>query len=284
MEVGFSIDPAQGLSPQDELDCVRLAAELGYRSAWTPGRGDASAFDRCRAWYQVSGLPTGVAVVPASGQTAAFYSEQATRVWDECGGNFVLGVGSGQMAHPADQMPRYLETLRRLLPPGLPVYVAALGPHMLQVSAELADGVSLNWCTVEQVASSRAQVERAAASAGRPVPPLIEYIRTAVDPDPVVAARVLGAAMLGYALGPIAYRHHFERMGFADELSDQDAARTSPSPRMLSAVGAWGAPTAVRRQFLRLAQGLDCAIVRVLVREPSDVESAHRVLRECRPG
>lgn len=284
MEISFSIDPAQGLSREDELDCVSLAAQLGYKSAWTPSGGDAAAFDRCLAWHQASGLPTGVAVVPASEQHPEFYAQQATRVWEGSQGKFVLGVGSGQMAHAVCEMAPYVEALRHLLPPELPIYVAALGPGMLRLAGEMADGVSLNWCSADQVAVSRLEVERVASRVGRPTPPIAEYIRTAVDPDPAAASRVLGDAMMAYALGPVPYRRHFERMGFADELAHRDSSCTSPSPRMLSALGAWGVPGAVRKQFLRLAQGLDCAIVRVLVREPGDAESARRVLEECAPG
>lgn len=284
MECGFSIDPAQALSPGDELDCVRLAAELGYRSAWTPSRGDASAFDRCLAWHRASGLPTGVAVVPASDQPPEFYAQLARRVWEECRGNFVLGIGSGQMTHASREMVPYIETLRRLLPPDLPVYLAALGPRMLGLGGELADGIALNWCSADQVAWSRAEVALAASRAGRPTPPIAEYIRTSVDSDPDIAARVLGVAMLGYALGPSAYRRHFERMGFAAELAGKESAQSEPGQVLLSAVGACGAPGEVRQKFLDLAQGLDCAIVRVLVSQPGDAESARRVLEECRPG
>ncbi|HUY08897.1 MAG TPA: LLM class flavin-dependent oxidoreductase [Candidatus Dormibacteraeota bacterium] len=283
MEVGFSIDPAQGLSREDELDCVRWAAELGYRSAWTPAGGDFAAFDRCLDWHQASGLPTGIAVVPASGQPPEFYAQHASRTWSGTGGQFVLGVGSGRMAHAPMEMGPYVEKLRRLLPRELPIYLAALGPRMLRLAGEIADGVSLNWCSVDQVLRSRSEVERAASGAGRPNPPIAEYVRTAVDPDPAAAARALGQAIMGYALGPVAYRKHFARMGFAAELADQDSPRLTPSAGLLSGVGAWGAPGSVRHQFLQLAQGLDCAIVRVLVSQPGDAESARRVLEECRP-
>jgi alkanesulfonate monooxygenase SsuD/methylene tetrahydromethanopterin reductase-like flavin-dependent oxidoreductase (luciferase family) len=283
MEVAFSIDPSQRLSRGDELDCVRYAAELGYQSAWTPARGDAAAFDRCLAWHQASGLPTGIAVVPASGRRPEFYAQEAARVWHGTGGKFVLGVGSGDMAHAVGEMGPYLEALRHLLPPELPLYVAALGPRMLQLAGEMADGVSLNWCSADQVAWSRTEVERAASRAGRPTPPIAEYIRTAVDSDAASASKILGNAMRQYALEPGPYRRHFERMGFADDLAHLDSARARPSGRLPSAVGAWGAPGAVRQQFFDLSRGLDCAIVRVLVREPGDSASARRVLEECSP-
>lgn len=281
MDVAFSIDPAQGLNPADEIDCVRRAAELGYRSAWTPGRGDPDAFDRCLAWHQATGLPTGIAVVPASGQPPRFYAEHAARVWAGCRGQFVLGVGSGRMEHPAREMRRYLAELRELLPPELPIYLASLGPLMLQVAGELADGVSLNWCSALQVAWSRGEVERAAGRVGRKVPPIAEYIRTAVDPDPDTAAGVLRDALKGDVNDNDGYQKHFERMGLA---GDGGANGMSLDSDTLSAVGAWGGPGEVRDQFLRLSRGLDCAIVRVLVARPGDAESAQLVLEECRPS
>src|SRR5215471_11315017 len=170
MRLGFSIDPRQALSEADELRLVELGAQLGYESAWTPSGPDAEAFDRCLRWHRASGLATGISVVPASGQPPSFYAEQARRVWEGTGGQFVLGVGSGRMAHAAQGMRAYLGELRALLPPDQPLYAAALGPLMLRVTAELTDGALLNWCSPEWVGWSRERLERAAAAAGRPAP------------------------------------------------------------------------------------------------------------------
>lgn len=283
MRVGFSIDPRQGLAEADELRLVELGAQLGYRSAWTPSGPDRAAFDRCLRWHGASGLPTGISVVPASGQPPAFYAEHAQRAWEGTGRRFVLGVGSGHLADAAARMRDYLAELRELLPDGPPVHVAALGPLMLRLAGERADGVLLNWCSPEWVGWSRERVERAAAEAGRPAPPLIEYIRTSVDPDPDVARATLGTAMLQYALGPGAYRRHFERMGFGDELRRREADGGQPGPALLAACGAAGAPGEVAAQFERLAAGLDEAIVRVLVTRSGEPESARLALEECRP-
>jgi alkanesulfonate monooxygenase SsuD/methylene tetrahydromethanopterin reductase-like flavin-dependent oxidoreductase (luciferase family) len=283
VRTGFGIDPDQGLSEAEELQLVRLAAELGYDSAWTPSRADGAAFDRCRRWHQASGLPVGISAVPASGRPPDFYAEQTRRVWRDTGGRFTLGVGSGQMARPARAMRPYLRELRRQLPPEAPLYLAALGPLMVRLAAELVDGVALNWCTVEQVAWSRQQLADAVRPAGRPVPRVVEYIRTAVDPDAQAAQRTLAAAAVPYALRVPAYRRHFERMGFADELRRIEASDGSPSTEFVSAVGAAGAPGETRAQFERLATGLDLPIVRILVVRPGDVGSARRVLEECRP-
>jgi alkanesulfonate monooxygenase SsuD/methylene tetrahydromethanopterin reductase-like flavin-dependent oxidoreductase (luciferase family) len=184
MQTGFAIDPRQRLDAERELELVQVGAEFGYASAWTPAGADESAFDRCLRWHRASGLEVGISVVPASGRDPAFYAGQAIRVWEGTNGRFVLGVGSGQMGHPAEEMRAYVDALRRQLPAGVPIYVAALGPRMLRLAAELADGVALNWCTPEQVSWSRRIVEQAAAAAGRPVPRIVSYIRTCVAPDP----------------------------------------------------------------------------------------------------
>jgi alkanesulfonate monooxygenase SsuD/methylene tetrahydromethanopterin reductase-like flavin-dependent oxidoreductase (luciferase family) len=278
---GFSVDPDQGLSQQDELRLAELAAELGYDSAWTPSGPDSAAFDRCLRWHQVSGLATGISAVPASGQPPAFYAEHARRVSDSTDGKFTLVVGSGQMGHAAEGMRRYLPELQQHLPSGFPVYLAALGPLMLEVGGALADGVSLNWCSSEQVDWSRKRVERAAKAAGRAVPKIIEYIRTAVDESPELAERTVAAAAARY-LANQAYRKHYQRMGVAEDLALVAQSPESAPGRFIHKIGAAGRPGDTNRQFERLAEGLDLAIVRILVVKRGDFASARRVLEECR--
>lgn len=256
---------------------------MGYQAAWTPSGPDDAAFERCLRWHQATGVETGISVVPASGQPPAFYAALARRVWDASGGRFRLGIGSGRLPAAAQAMSAYLTELRGLLPAEQPVYLAALGPRMLRLAGEAADGVALNWCSPEQVGLARGTVEEAASRARRPVPELVEYIRTAVDPDSELARRVLARATLQYALGPTAYRRHFERMGFGEELRRAESAPDGPPPAFVQQVGAAGAPGEVRSQVERLAAGLDTAIVRVLVSRPGDAGSALRILEECAP-
>lgn len=282
MPTGFGIDPDQGLSKTDELRIVKLAAELGYASAWTNSGADAAAFDRCLRWHDASGLPTGISAVPASGQPASFYVEQARRLSDATGDSFTLVVGSGLWEKPVGRMRGYLAELRRGLPASQPLYLAALGPLMLRLGGELADGVSLNWCTPEQVAHSRREVEASARSTGRPVPKIIEYIRTAVDPDVQQAAGTVVAAAARYLRFP-AYRRHFERMGVADQLEADGRSSTPASVELANRIGVAATDAEARSRLSRLSAGLDLPIVRVLVVRHGDVESARRVLEACRP-
>jgi len=282
MPTGFALDPDQGLAQTDELRLVKLGAELGYDSAWTPSGADAAAFDRCIRWRQASGLPTGISAVPASGQPAMFYAEQARMTWQSTGGTFTLVVGSGQWSKAAERMRRYLPEVRQTLPADMPLYVAALGPLMLEVGGQLADGIALNWCTAEQVARSRQRVEDAARAAGTATPRVIQYIRTAVDPDPGLAQKTLATAAVRYLRFP-GYRRHFERMGIATALEQATASGAARSTNIVGEIGAAGKPGETRAQFERLARGLDLPIVRILVSRPGDFESARRVLEECRP-
>ena len=283
MTVAFALDPDQGLRQGDEQAVVRLAAELGYESAWTNAGPDAAAFDRCLRWFEASGLPTGISAVPASGQPPEFYAEQAMRLSEKTGGKFTLVVGSGVMSHAAAGMRRYLPEVRSRLPKSFPLYLAALGPLMLKVAGELADGVSLNWCSPEQITWSRQRVEEAARAAGRPVPRIVEYIRTAVDPDGQLAQKTVGMAA-GRYLRFDPYRRHFERMGVAEELQRLVDSNGQTALGVVRSVGAAGKPGETRQEFERLSKGLDLPIVRVLVTRPGDVDSARRVLEECRPS
>ncbi len=282
MEVGFSLDPGLGLDREDELRLVRLGAELGYRSAWTPSGADEAAFDRCRRWHAASGLWTGILVAPCTGQPPEVYARWALETDQATGHRFVFGIGSGHLRR-VDLMRDYLSGLRQAIGARTPpIYLAALGPLMLRLAGEAADGVALNWCTAEQVAASREIVEDAARLAGRPVPEIAEYIRVCVSEDRDGSRRGLSRAMLQYAVGPRAYRQHFQRMGFGADLEGVQPGPDAPE-RVLQAVGGYGRPGEVREQFYRLAEGLDIAIVRVVVPEPGDSESARLALEEFAP-
>ena len=143
------------------------------------------------------------------------------------------------------------------LPPA-PVYLAALGPQMLRLAGEAADGALLNWATPEHTAVSRARIGEGVARAGRDpgAVPVTMYIRVCVDDDVAAARRALGQQVLGYALGQpgipqdVGYRGLFGRMGFEEVLRDLEARRdhgATPSQlldavpdQMLQAVGYYG--------------------------------------------
>lgn len=171
------------------------------------------------------------------------------------------------------------------LPPA-PVYLAALGPQMLRLAGETADGVLLNWATPERIAVSRQAVDKGAARVGRAAGtvPLTMYIRVCIDDDEDAARHAFGAQVLGYAMGrpgvpeSAGYRGLFAQMGFGAELTELERRRdhgtalpelvAAAPDEMLRAVGYYGPPGPAPAAFARLSAGLDEAIVRIITARP----------------
>jgi alkanesulfonate monooxygenase SsuD/methylene tetrahydromethanopterin reductase-like flavin-dependent oxidoreductase (luciferase family) len=171
------------------------------------------------------------------------------------------------------------------LPPA-PVYLAALGPQMLRLAGEIADGALLNWATPERIAVSRERIDAGAARAARDpgAVPMTMYIRVCIDDDVAAARQAFGAQVLGYAMGRpgtpqgAGYRGLFAQMGFDAELSELERRRDrgaampelvdAASDEMLHAVGYYGPPGLAPAAFARLSAGLDEAIVRIITARP----------------
>ncbi|MFY9933893.1 MAG: LLM class flavin-dependent oxidoreductase [Streptosporangiaceae bacterium] len=171
------------------------------------------------------------------------------------------------------------------LPPA-PVYLAALGPQMLRLAGEVADGVLLNWATPERIAFSRERIDAGAARAGRDpgTVPMTMYIRVCIDDDVAAARRAFGAQVLGYAMGRpgippgAGYRGLFAQMGFEAELTELEQRRDQGAKmpelvdaapdEMLQAVGYYGPAGPAPAAFARLSAGLDEAIVRIITARP----------------
>ena len=174
----------------------------------------------------------------------------------------------------------------------------------------MGDGAVLNWCDPERVSWSRDRLNEGAARAGkRPEDVrLVEYIRICVDEDVDTAGMSYAKSMLGYAPGQevpserlrkFAYRAHFERMGFTDELASLDDMRrrgasadevaAAASEELLTRVGYYGNASGAKAAFESLADGLDTAIVRVVAAQAwdwtlSEQSCAHarRAVNHCR--
>ena len=170
--------------------------------------------------------------------------------------------------------------------PAAPVYLAALGPQMLRLAGEVADGALLNWATPERIAVSRARIDEGIGRAGRDpgAVPMTMYIRVCIDDDVAAARQAFGTQVLGYAMGQpgvpqrAGYRGLFAQMGFDEELRELEARRdrgedlphlvAAAPDKMLQAVGYYGPAAEAPAAFARLSAGLDEAIVRVITARP----------------
>ncbi len=286
MEVGLGVDSRLGLSAAQLRDLAPEASALGYQSLWTNASVDYDPTLMCVAWHERSGLATGVSVVPIARNPAPVLALAARTAHEMTGGKFVLGVGSGSISdRPIAAVRTYIDDLRETAK-DVPIYVGALGPQMLALAGRHAEGAALNWCTPAQVVWSREQVG--------PRAKLIEYIRMCVDDDVAAARLALAKQILAYALlvrpsGTRGYRSHFERMGFGPQLdelerkqaagaSEEELARAVPD-ELVTAVGYAGPASGAAAAFKSLSQGLDIAIVRVLVARQGNVEGMRATMR-----
>jgi len=206
------------------------------------------------------------------------------------GANAGAGPGTGADSDAgagAPGWPRFA-SLGLADPPGssAPVYLAALGPQMLRLAGETADGALLNWASPAHIAASRAQIDAGAARAGRAPGsvPITMYIRVCVDDDVAAARQAFGAQVLGYALGRLGmpngagYRGLFAHMGFDGLLSELEQRRErgaampelvdATPDELLRAVGYYGPAAQAPAAFARLSEGLDEAVVRVITARP----------------
>jgi 5,10-methylenetetrahydromethanopterin reductase len=301
MEIGLGVDSRFTLSQDDQRAVAGEAAALGYTSLWTPIGNTREPFDVCAAWTQASGLPTGIAVAPLSAWSVDRLASVSKETLERCGGEFTLGIGVGQIsAAPIRVMREAIDALRGRLPT-LRVYLGALGPQMLHLAGQRYDGAALNWCSSEQVSWSRERVTAGARAAGRDPSSiqLHEYVRVCIDEDEGAARLAFAKMVMTYALARAGtdkrkgYRGHFARMGFDDVLTDLEARRASGATEdvlarifpdeLLRRVGYWGKPVGAREAFLRLAEGLDIAVVRLVPSRRNDLAAARLAFEACAP-
>ena len=199
--VGFS---SSGLTPGEIVDCVKLAEELGYESAWMAEghAGDQFAILAACA-TATTRIKLGTAISSVFVRSAPTIAMAAATVDHLSGGRFILGLGSshkvqveGEHGIPFGQaIPRVRDTVaivRALLRDGvvanhkgevidierfelwfpplrktIPIYLAALFPKMLQIAGELADGILLTYPTLESGRRAAENIAIGARRAGR---------------------------------------------------------------------------------------------------------------------
>ncbi|OBK87538.1 LLM class F420-dependent oxidoreductase [Mycolicibacter sinensis] len=192
---------------------IEWADEAGLDTAWMPQVPDD--FDLLTMVALMASHSTrielGTAVVPLQAQHPIALARQALSVNAISGGRLALGVGPSHhwiirdmlglpYDKPAAYTRDYLEVLNAALAgpgpvdvensnftvhnptalgaePKMPVLVAALGPVMLQIAGEHADGTSLWMADEKAIAEHIApKINKAAADAGKPAPRIVAGI------------------------------------------------------------------------------------------------------------
>ena len=238
-----------GVGGRTIADCVRVAQEAeadGFASAWYSNIFGVDAMTACAmAGAATSSIEVGTFVVPTYPRHPTAMAQQAASTADAAGGRFCLGIGlSHQIVietmwgmsfeKPARHMREYLQVLIALLRDGSvsfqgevykvngqlerpgpvpPVVVAALGPKMLELTGELADGTA-TWTTGVNTLRDHIvpKITAAAEKAGRPAPRVIAALPVCVTAD-VDAARERAAREFAVYGQLPSYRAMLDREG-----------------------------------------------------------------------
>lgn len=287
--VGLQLHGPQTLD--DVVDEVRHAAALGLHGAWWSQTFGWDALTAIAVTGRAVGdlAVLGTAVVPTYPRHVLALAGQALTTQAAVGGRLVLGVGPSHAPvvegalglaydRPARHTREYLSALVPLLAgspvdvrgelvratgttpvPGAappPVLLAALGPVMLRIAGELADGTIVTWVTERSLdAHVVPRVTAAAEAAGRPRPQVVVSLPVALTDDPD-AARAWVADRFGAANDLPSYRAVLDREGVAGV---EDVVVAGPEG-------------AVRRAVDRLADAGATELVAVPVGPPDQVE------------
>ncbi|MDV8069400.1 LLM class F420-dependent oxidoreductase [Rhodococcus sp. IEGM 1366] len=257
MRIGVMIGPERGDSAKKVarmMADVEWAEAAGLDSVWVPQV--PSDFDALTAvslmGTRTSRIEIGTAVVPLQAQHPIALARQALSAHAATDGRLALGVGPSHhwiiedmlglpYDKPAGLTRDYLEVLASALNgPGpvdvenstftvhnpleigpvspMPVLVAALGPVMLKIAGERADGTIL-WMADQRAIEDHVvpRISKAAADAGRPDPRIIAGIPVCLcSPSEVDKARERANRILGEAEVSPNYQKLLEKGGAKD--------------------------------------------------------------------
>ena len=175
---------------------------------WSNDHPGALGLETLRVFAEACDLELGVAVMALDRHQPAKVNGHIDRLGIDRD-RLWLGVGAGFSGKPLTTMREALPELRERIP-GVRLVLAAMGPKMCRLAGAEFDGAFFNWMTPGFAASAREHVAAGAAEAGRPAPPVLGYVRTAVGDD---AADRLAKEESFYRDLHDGYRNHFDRLG-----------------------------------------------------------------------
>ena len=259
--IGVRLENDPQLTPADSVELAQLAERRGYEMVWVPeGGGRDSLTQLAFLAPQTENVKLATGILPIYYRTPMLTAMSAAGLGTLSQGRFVLGLGVGhrpsvegthgiRFQRPMARMRETITLVRRLLDgeqvahsgrvfnvgsaslgtavpeQRVPIYVAALGPQMLEMTGELADGVLLNWTASDYLEQAIHHLHRGAEHAGRD-PAEIDvagYVRVAVSEDPEEARASLQGQIARYASNPF-YNSFFQGMGFGREMAAAESA------------------------------------------------------------
>jgi alkanesulfonate monooxygenase SsuD/methylene tetrahydromethanopterin reductase-like flavin-dependent oxidoreductase (luciferase family) len=240
--LGLSIASHSGLPPAG-VGALAQAAELAGFGAVFVAEGHGDALALCHPVAAATRrVRVGTAITNAALRPPVLAAKTAAQLDHASGGRFILGLGVANTVMntrfgiapfpPLTMIEEYTGVVRAVLggsqagyegqvfrtgmvpldsPPvraGLPVYLAALGPRMLELAGRIADGVILNLMTPAQAGEAARTVRAAALAAGRD-PAAVEVacvVHCCLADDEAAGAAAARSVVPRYVLHPAAPR------------------------------------------------------------------------------
>ena len=241
------------MSAPDAASFAKRVEGWGYSALWVPEAMGRNVLVHS-SWLLANTtkliVATGIANIYARDPMAMVGAQMALA--EQSGGRFLLGMGvshaplvegvRGQVfENPVKKLRTYLEAMAKApyiaaRPAEQPkTLVAALGPQMLRLVGELADGSHPYNVTPEHTAQAREILG--------PGKLLCPEQMVLLETDPA-AARAAGRKVLATYLPLPNYRNNLIRLGFAG-----DDFENGGSDRLIDGIIAWGDEAAIRRRI-----------------------------------
>jgi alkanesulfonate monooxygenase SsuD/methylene tetrahydromethanopterin reductase-like flavin-dependent oxidoreductase (luciferase family) len=258
---GFGVEAA--LTHDIVRELAPAAERAGYSTFWVNDEVDGDGLAALREAAAVTTtIRLGVGAIPLDRQgpqQIASRVEELTLPVER----LVLGVGSGHPAGGLERVRNGVAALRDSI--DAPLVVAAIGPRMLALAGEIADGVLLDWPAPQYVVGATEIVAQGAVEIQRPRPWIGGYVFTAVGSPGIAQLR---REAEHYAAIP-SYATHFARMG------------VEPMETVACGEDAEGLQSSLERYDAVL----DETIVRAVVAEEAATASGYlEVLHAAAPG
>ncbi len=297
--VGYGFAP---LDARSAIDTIQRAEAAGVEMVWTvmraTGRDTPTLY--AAALTRTSRVKLGTAIVPAFTRHPLALVTQMLTLEDLAPGRIRLGIGTSHQrtmipiygfdfSRPLAQLREYLQVLRPSLhdgkvtfegefyrvnadfgaAPKTPILISTLRARAFELAGELTDGAITWLCPVDYILSvGKPALERGAAKAGRPAPPIVAHVLVAPRTDREAVRRDARQTLTYYA-GAEFYRRMFADAGFP--LGPDNAVPDALIDELVVSGDADGIAAALRG---RLDRGLDELVVSLVPGEDPAREEA----------
>ena len=307
---------------EDTIKLVQWAEENGFDDGWLsdPGAPDGLTLAAAISSH-VKRLRIGMAIVPVYTRSPTVLAASADVIGQALPGRFVLGLGSSSEAilenfngipleKPLTRVKETAILLKHMLrgektdftnlstvysrgyyqdpsDPIIPVYLAALRPKMIEMAAEIGDGVIFNLWPRTALPKMLKHVEIGAARAGKKIEEveIVNRYAVIVSDDKEAAIEHFRSFYIPYFSNPV-YNNFLAWCGYEEEANellegwkarDRDRTKAAFHDDLVEEIGVIGTQEEVQARIREHAeQGINTAIIAPVGR--MDLETALETL------